>query len=130
MSSNKGLKYDQEKIRLDLISTIAEEEIAKVLTFGAKKYSAHNWRYGMHWSRLLRAARGHLNAFMRCEDTDNETGITHLAHAGCCIMFLLEYYLTGNGVDDRWDERRKVSRVQGSVRAVRARRKTKKGKTR
>jgi hypothetical protein len=114
----KGKKYDAEKIRLDLISTLAIEEIAKVLTFGARKYDAHNWRLGMRHSRLIRATIGHVFAHMRGETYDSESGLPHLAHAGCCIMFLLEYLLTGNGVDDRWDEVHKMYHV--SARSKRA----------
>lgn len=104
----KAIKYDAEKARTDLLSTIAMEEIAKVLAYGAKKYAADNWRLGMSWRRLLGAAIRHIFAFLRGEDRDSETGLSHLAHAGCCIMFLLEYFHTGNGTDDRWDELNKV----------------------
>ena len=110
----QGIKFDAEKVRLDLVSTLAIEEIAKVLTFGAKKYDAHNWRHGMDWTRLIRATIGHVFAFMRGEDNDSETGLSHLAHAGCCIMFLLEYQITGNGSDTRWNERDKVFQTQRS----------------
>lgn len=113
----EGVKYDAEKPRLDLLSTLALEEIAKVMAFGAQKYAAHNWRLGMSWSRLLRAGIGHLFAFMRGEDRDPETGLSHLAHAGCCVMFLLEYELTGNGVDNRWDERGKVPTAERRLQA-------------
>lgn len=104
----KGIKHDQGKNRLDLVSTLAIEEMAKVLTFGVTKYGDDNWRLGMRWRRLGRAACGHLFAFMRGEDTDHETGLPHLAHAMCCIMFLLEYQLTKNGTDDRWNEKNKM----------------------
>ncbi len=110
-----GIKYDQEKIRTDLLSASAIEEVAKVLTYGAKKYTAHNWRLGMAWSRLLGASIRHVFAFMRGEDRDPETGFCHLAHAMCCLMFLLEFYLTKNGNDDRWDEQNKKPVVEGVV---------------
>lgn len=113
-STREGIKHDQEKIRTDLYSTLALEELAKVLTFGAKKYASDNWRLGMSWRRLIGAAIRHLFAFMRGEDNDPETGLSHLAHAMCCIMFLLEYVLTGNGSDDRWDERNRVSKTKRS----------------
>lgn len=121
--NTKGRKYDAEKNRTDLFSTLALEEIAKVLTFGAKKYDAHNWRLGMRWSRLLGASLRHIFAFMRGEDCDRETGLSHLAHAGCCIMFLLEYFLTKNGVDDRWIESDKMSATQRSNQNNKSRRK-------
>jgi hypothetical protein len=123
---NKGVKFDAEKVRLDLISTLAVEEIAKVLTIGARKYSAGNWRLGMLHSRYIRAAIGHLFAHMRGETHDRETGLFHLAHAGCCIMFLLEYLITQNGIDDRWNEADKMpmfARRKKRTRRVQPRRK-------
>ena len=99
---NEAIKQDAEKVRYDLLSPIALEQIAAVLTFGAKKYKDHNWRGGLKWSRLLRAALGHILAYLRGEDKDPESGISHLAHAGCCIMFLLEYEITHPELDDRY----------------------------
>lgn len=114
LKNEKALKYDAQKARTDLLSTLAMEEIAKVLAYGAKKYAADNWRLGMSWRRLLGAAIRHIFAFLRGEDYDSETGLSHLAHAGCCIMFLLEYQCTGNGTDDRWNESNKMPCSQRS----------------
>lgn len=101
MIDTGALKKDNEKIRLELLSPIALNEIAKVLTFGAKKYDDHNWRLGFKWSRLLGAALRHLLAFMGGEDKDPETDLSHLAHLGCCVMFLLEHEVTHKSLDDR-----------------------------
>ncbi len=98
----KAIKHDEEKVRLDLLSPIALNEIAKVLTFGAKKYSDHNWRNGFKWSRLLGATLRHIFAFIGGQDKDPETGLSHLAHAGSCIMFLLEHESTHKDLDDRY----------------------------
>lgn len=97
-----AIKYDSDKPRMELLSSIALEEIAKVLTFGAKKYSANNWRMGMDWSRLIGSAMRHLTAFNDGEDKDPESGLSHLAHLGCCVMFLLEYEKTQQDKDDRF----------------------------
>jgi len=102
MHDTSGTKHDQHKIRMELLSPIALEKIAQVLTFGAQKYADHNWRKGIKWSRVLGAALRHLFAWARGEDKDPETGLSHLAHAGCCIMFLLEYELTHKNLDDRF----------------------------
>jgi hypothetical protein len=37
MSNHEGLRYNQGKVRYDLIPTFANEQLAKVLTFGAEK---------------------------------------------------------------------------------------------
>lgn len=98
----KGLKYDQGKPPMDLLSAKALTEIAKVMGFGATKYSANNWRNGIQWSRIIGAALRHIEAFNDGQDKDPETGLSHIAHASCCLMFLLEYEQTHPELDDRY----------------------------
>lgn len=95
-------KFDNGKVPLQLMSTVALNKIAEVLAHGAQKYSANQWRTGMDWSRLIGAALRHITAFNNGEDLDPESGLSHLAHAGCCIMFLLEYEDTRCDFDDRY----------------------------
>ena len=97
-----AMKYDSGKPRWDLLSTVALNEVAKVLTFGATKYNDHNWRKGFDWSRLIAASLRHVSAFNDGEDKDQETGISHIAHAMCCLMFLLEHEIKGLGKDNRY----------------------------
>lgn len=106
-----GIKNDKDKPRMELLSPIAVREIAKVMTFGAKKYAAHNWRGGIVWSRVLGAALRHMFSFLGGEDKDPETGLSHLAHAGCCIMFLLEYEVTHQHLDDRYKQAEAIKEV-------------------
>ena len=102
MSNQGGIKHDQAKPRMELLDRYALEQIARVMGYGALKYSAHNWRGGINWSRVLAAAMRHLHAYNDGEDVDPETGINHLAHAGCCIMFLLNYSKEHPELDDRF----------------------------
>jgi hypothetical protein len=97
-----ALKFDQDKLPLHLLSTEAMNQTAAVLAFGADKYAAHNWRKGFAWSRPLAAAMRHITAFNAGEDRDPESGLSHLAHAACCIMFLLEFEKTHKELDDRY----------------------------
>lgn len=97
-----AIKFDGSKPRMELLPAVAIEEIAKVLTFGAVKYDSWNWAKGFKWSRLLGAALRHLFAFMRGEDKDPESGLSHLAHAGCCIVFLLWHEKFKKELDDRF----------------------------
>ena len=101
-NSSGGTKYDAGKPRMDLLDPYAIEQLAHVLTFGAQKYAAHNWRAGIHVSRLTAAALRHLMALMRGEDTDPETGLSHAAHAMCCCMFLIWTMENKPELDDRW----------------------------
>ena len=95
------VKADAGKNRLDLLPFAALEEVGKVLTFGASKYSAHNWRKCDSQSRYLAAALRHMSAWGRGEDKDSETGLSHIAHASCCCLFLLGLILDGKAKDDR-----------------------------
>jgi hypothetical protein len=99
-------KFDNGKPPLSLLPYGPLEEIAKVLDFGAKKYGTHNWCKGMSWSRLSDAALRHIFAWVWGEECDQETGFSHLAHAACCLLFLLDYIQTISGTDDRWNGER------------------------
>jgi hypothetical protein len=101
-SAGTALKFDQDKLPLHLLSTEALNQTAAVLAFGAQKYAEHNWRAGFAWSRPLSAAMRHITAFNDGEDRDPESGLSHLAHAACCIMFLLEFEKTHQHLDDRF----------------------------
>ena len=97
----KFIKDDNAKTRYDLLPPELLEETARVLTFGAQKYSAHNWAQGASWSRYFSAMMRHMWAWWRGEDNDPETGFSHLAHAACCLSFLIAYQRRGLGEDDR-----------------------------
>lgn len=101
-ASTEGRKDDEGKLRFDLLPVDALAEVTDVFTEGASKYGDRNWEAGMRWGRVFSAAMRHLWAFWWGEELDAETGRHHLAHAACCVLFLLAYALRGNvGVDDR-----------------------------
>lgn len=97
----KGLKFDQGKPTFELLPDDALAAIQKVLDFGATKYAARNWELGMEWLRPWNACFRHLWAWVRREPCDPETGMSHLWHAGCCILFLIAYEMRQVGVDNR-----------------------------
>ena len=86
-----GVKFDGEKARYDLLPPEALEQTVQVLTYGAVKYAPNNWLHVPEWDeRYFAAAQHHMWAWKRGESVDSETGISHLAHAICCLMFMLE----------------------------------------
>lgn len=87
---------------MDLIPPLALNEVAKVFAFGANKYGDHNWRGGLNWSRLAGASLRHITAWISGETLDPESGCSHLAHAACNILMLLESGRLDLGKDDRW----------------------------
>lgn len=106
--SETGQKYDGEKARTDLLDPEFLLGVSRVLTFGAKKYSAHNWRGGISYSRLIAATLRHILAILSGEDVDPETGELHTAHLGCEVMFLHWMILHRKDLDDRWKEKVKT----------------------
>ena len=87
----QGTKHDEGKVCIDLMPPEAIERTAVVFTFGAKKYGDYNWRKGIHFSRVFAATMRHLWAWWRGEETDKESGLSHLDHAACCINMLQAY---------------------------------------
>lgn len=98
---NQDYKLDQGKTQLGLLPPGPLREIARVLEYGASKYSPNKWREGCDYSRLYAAALRHLFAWYEGETDDPETGVSHLAHAACNMLFLMEFRKTGAGFDDR-----------------------------
>ena len=85
----QGKKYDADKTRWDLLPLDALEGAADILTFGAKKYSAHNWRLvenaeDRYFSALMRHIKAHRMGGLN----DPETGKPHVDHALACMLFL------------------------------------------
>lgn len=79
-------------------------EVAKVLTFGAEKYDEHNWRKLENLqNRYTSGALRHIFAHNDGEQLDEESGLSHLAHAICCLLFKLEIELE-NGKNKKSQE--------------------------
>jgi hypothetical protein len=87
---------------MGLLDTYALTQVARVLGYGAQKYAPNEWRKGILWSRVFDATLRHLLSWNDGEDVDLETGLSHLAHAGCGVMFLLNYEQSHPELDDRY----------------------------
>lgn len=92
MLQSIGRKDDSDKNRLDLIEPSFIEGVGEVLTYGAKKYTADSWQNvedaeDRYYAALLR----HLMAYRAGETADKESGLSHLKHAACNLMFLLHF---------------------------------------
>jgi len=105
--SEPGWKADAGKARMDLLAPEFLTLTAEVLDFGARKYAARNWERGMSWGRVFGALMRHLWAWWGGEKLDKETRLPHLAHASCCLMFLMAYEQRRIGTDDRRLEKEK-----------------------
>jgi len=102
MKKAGGTKHDSGKAGMDLIPFDGIVEIAKVLDFGAKKYTPGNWANGIQFSRLLAAAERHIGEYKEGRDIDPESGLNHIAHAATNLVFLLWMQKHRPELDNRW----------------------------
>lgn len=90
--NENGRKFDIGKLEYGLLPPLALAETVKVLTFGAQKYERDNWqKVPDSKRRYFDAMQRHVWAWKQGEQIDEESGIHHLAHAMCCMMFLYEH---------------------------------------
>lgn len=96
-----GRKFDMGKPEFSLIPQWAQESVARVLTSGARKYEVNNWKYVPNGAyRYKNAALRHINSYMKGEKKDPESGENHLAHAICCLLFMLDADESGVSLAD------------------------------
>lgn len=133
----KGTKNDTGKLRYDLIPPFGHQELARVFTIGAKKYSDNNWRGGFKYSRVIAAAIRHLEAWRRGEQYDPQDGQLHLSSVAWAAYVLMEFEEFKIGEDDRIKygqkvalARKKVSRLSDSITTPKSRKRRKRGSKR
>lgn len=96
-----GLRYNEGKLRYDLMNPFALEQLAKIFTMGAAKYAPRNWEKGMKWTTILASLHRHLAAIDKGEDYDKESGLLHSAHVEWNAHALTAYYKIFPQGDDR-----------------------------
>lgn len=101
MEKKEGLRFNEGKLRYDLLPPKALKEMAKIMTYGATKYAPRNWEKGMDWSKCLASLKRHLADFEHCIDNDDESNCLHIAHVAVNAAFLTEYYSIAPHFDDR-----------------------------
>ena len=96
-------KDDSNKPTYELLPLELFNEVNLVLQHGASKYGVNNWRKteGFKYSRCYNALLRHMFAWWRGEDYDLESGISHLAHAMCNLIFLTYHSKANAEGDDR-----------------------------
>lgn len=112
----EALRYNSGKIRFDLLEPYAIEQLAKVFTAGAAKYSDNNWIHnGMSWSKMIASMKRHISEFEKGNDYDfdencegcksgncsSHTNLLHAAHIAWNAMGLISYSKYHPEKDDR-----------------------------
>lgn len=118
----RARRYNKGKIRYELIPNFFKNELAKVFTMGAEKYTirdengniiedgSDNWRKGFLWKDALASVIRHLEKFDAGEDFDHDWPqeildqygpSLHLANAAWGISVLMESYSMHQELDNR-----------------------------
>lgn len=85
----KGMKKDYGKDRWDLLPWDIMQDIVKVLSYGSKKYMPDNWKQvELSQERYFAACMRHLTAWRNGELIDDETKMSHIAHAITNLIFI------------------------------------------
>jgi hypothetical protein len=89
----KDAKNDYSKPKFELINPKFVEDMAKVLTMGARKYGVDNYKKANVEERQLYigAIHRHLNAWQQGKKCDSETEINHLVSVAINAMFLYHF---------------------------------------
>ena len=93
-------KYDEDKVRMDLVPLECIESIAKVLTYGADKYEENSWQeLPDFWKRYKAALLRHLTAIDKGELIDKESGLYHIDQVLTNAMFLSWGFHNGKAIN-------------------------------
>lgn len=88
--NSNGQKHDQNKPRYSLLPSATLNHVIAVLEFGADKYGVDNWQQVQNLrTRYYDACMRHIDSWWSGEINDIESGKHHLAHAICCLLFLM-----------------------------------------
>ncbi|WP_206518518.1 dATP/dGTP diphosphohydrolase domain-containing protein [Mesorhizobium sp. M7A.F.Ca.CA.002.12.1.1] len=74
--------------------------IVAVLSYGAQKYAAHSWKQVEEYRYKDAKLRHMFDELAGLGVSDPESGLLHLAHEACNILFLLEMRLSKLSSDE------------------------------
>lgn len=83
-------RFNTTKPQWSLVDFQSLEPMVQVLTYGAKKYTRNNWKKGLPTRETCESLLRHTYAFMQGEDIDLESGLSHLGHMQCNLLFLAQ----------------------------------------
>lgn len=96
-----GARFNDGKPAFDLLPLFVLTPALEVLDYGRRKYAAWNWCKGQPYSVVMASMLRHLSAFQAGEDTDPESGLSHVGHILCNALFLSFMWLRCRDMDDR-----------------------------
>lgn len=101
VKDSKGTKFDQNKPPISWIPAEALIGCALALKYGGQKYGRDNYKQGIEYTRLADACLRHLVAYLNNENTDPESGLSHLDHLLASASMLKYMSINKPEMDDR-----------------------------
>ena len=89
LSYKLSAEYGFEDVKTNNVNFLIFEPMAQVLMYGAKKYDRDNWKKSVtSICQIADSLLRHIVALQNEEVTDKESGIHHVGHIMCNVMFL------------------------------------------
>lgn len=101
-TSNPKDSVGVKKVPLHVVSSPVMMEVGLAMLEGDRKYGGHNYRVaGVRASVYYDALMRHMMAFWEGEDTDSESGLSHITKALSTLFVLRDAMLNDMWTDDR-----------------------------
>jgi hypothetical protein len=99
----QALRFNDGKRKLSMVFEMPDaiDGVTRVLEFGAEKYARCNYVHGLPYTEVVDSTLRHLMCFINGEQVDKESGLHHVHHAACNLLFLSQYVVTNHDKDDR-----------------------------
>ena len=112
-------KFGRVKVCVSFIPKIAILAEAVVMALGGRKYGPFNWREKpVKAETYLDAAFRHIALWEAGEDNDDESGVSHLAHARACCGILIDALAHEALIDDRVRSPGVITFIKSQIRAI------------
>jgi len=97
-------RFNEGKPQWSLMDFESFEPMIRVLEYGSKKYARNNWKKGLPTVEIMDSLMRHIISFLEGEDIDKESGLPHIGHMMCNLMFLSYVMKNKPELDNREDE--------------------------
>lgn len=102
IGENPKKRFGDTKPPMGFVPPVALLQLGVVMRLGAEKYGPFNWHANPVEARTYYdAAMRHLMSWYGGEETDPESGASHLAHVMACCSILLDAATSGKLRDNR-----------------------------
>jgi hypothetical protein len=96
------MRFNEGKLRFDLIPPEAVEGLAGIYTMGAKKYADRNWEKGLKLMACFASLMRHAWKWAGGEDLDQESGMHHMDHVAWNAVAISTFFKRNRSdLDDR-----------------------------